>query len=105
MHVVVEEGGAVRLDEPADFKAFDLVVGGGSRHRALEALGDDAASAPEDDHVFISVERVRGLAAAALGGGVDPDWESSFQGMLGYAGSKGWMSDDAAFIKAHIVAG
>lgn len=103
MHVTVDIAGAVGLDEPGDFTAFDLQVAGGDKAAALEALGDDGAPAPENDHVFVAVDRVRSLARIALGDGVDFAWESGFTGMLGYAGSKGWMSDDGAFIKAHLV--
>lgn len=104
MHVTVDAAGAVTLDEPGDFTAFDLRVFGGSRDTALEALGDDGSEAPEDDHVFVAVDRVRSLARIALGDGVDFAWESGFTGMLEYAGSKGWMNDDGSCIKAHLVA-
>lgn len=104
MHVTVGSNGDVGLDEPADFTAFDLRVLGGARKTVLEALGSDGAAAPEPDHVFVAVERVRSLARIALGDGVDFAWESGFTGMLGYAESKGWMSEDGQSIKAHLVA-
>lgn len=86
-----------RLVDSSDFQGFKVVVRGGSdRDRARESLAPVAAWLG-DDHVAIPPGEVRRLAGEAA---ADPEWERSFDGMLRYAASKGWIVEGA--IKAHI---
>lgn len=79
-----------------DFKAFKVVVtGDGGQHlrRELGPLG----SWVDGDHVAVSVDALRRMAGDEA---LAPEWQQGFDGMLGYAESKGWMIGNA--IQAHV---
>ncbi len=86
------------LVEPTIFTAFDVLAPGRDVADVLEALGADGAPCDEPGHVFVSIDAVRRLA----GTHADEAWEGQLDGMLSYAGSKGWLSEDEAMIKAHL---
>ena len=89
----------VTLEEPDDCAKFQLtVVGGRDLARVFGALVDAAAGRLEADHAYITIDAVRRLAA----GRVADDWGERFDGMLGYAKSKGWIDDTGNLIQAHI---
>lgn len=84
------------VDERDDFGRFHVeVAGDGDVDAAVSTFGrlDD-----DGDHAWISVQAIR----EATSGPVDEGWEQRFQGMLDYAGSKGWLDEDRAAIRAHI---
>jgi hypothetical protein len=60
-------------------------------HDAGELLVDGA-------HVMIPVATLRRLAA----GRVPDGWDADFDGMLAYARSKGWLSEDGNSVRAHL---
>ena len=70
---------SVTLHEPDDFRAFSVVV-------------------PEVEHAWVDPAQVIALAAA---GGAGAEWRGSFDGMVEYARSRGWVRDDGA-IRAHL---
>ncbi len=49
----------------------------------------------DGDHVRLSIARLRGSGPA------DPAWGEQFDGMIGYATSKGWVEGTA--VRAHVV--
>ncbi|MHB8682359.1 MAG: hypothetical protein ACYDA2_09745 [Acidimicrobiales bacterium] len=91
---------AVSLAEPDDCTRFHVAVHGNGHAAAV----DDALQATGtgwldgDGNAFVRVERVRDLAA----GQVADDWPSRFTGMLDFARTKGWLSDDGEAIRAHL---
>ncbi len=106
MQVVVDIGAepaTVTLEEPADCTRFHVTVRGGGAAGALDgALRANAVGSLDGDgEAQVHVEAVRRLAA----GTVDETWETDFAAMLDYAGSKGWLSDDGASIRAHVERG
>lgn len=102
VHIIVDGESAPRLDQASDFTAFSIMSSDPTRDAVLLALSESGSPAPEDDHVFVDVQAVR---AWALASGVEPEvWEVGYAKMLAYAGSNGWMNDDATAIKAHIEA-
>jgi hypothetical protein len=106
VRVVVDIGVApptVVLEEPADCGRFHVEVRGTGDAAALdEALRAQTVGALDGDgEALIDVEAVRRLAA----GSVSDSWEGDFRAMLDYAGSKGWISDDGASIRAHVERG
>ncbi len=68
---------SVTLHEPDDFRAFSVVV-------------------PEVEHAWVDPGQV-----IALADGAGAEWRGSFDGMVEYARSKGWVRDDGA-IRAHV---
>ncbi|SDG61307.1 hypothetical protein [Klenkia brasiliensis] len=83
--VVTDVGDLRRLEvlAPAGLADADLA------HR----LGD--LGRLDGDHVWLPVERLRQAGPA------DGDWAAGFEAMIGYATSKGWVSDGA--VRAHVV--
>jgi hypothetical protein len=89
----------VTLEEPDDCTQFHLaVVGGKDLARVFGALVDAAAGRLEGDHALITIDAVRRMAAGRVG----EDWGERFDGMLGYARSKGWIDETNNAIQAHI---
>lgn len=95
--VIVVDGDSVRLDEPEDLKGFKVVVTSGDEVSAERALGS-VGRMLDRETAWIRAGAVRALAH----GRVDDDWEEGFEAMLGYAASKGWLSDDGSEIQAHV---
>ena len=103
MYVDVDFGvdpAAVVLGEPADCTRFHVAVRGigdaGTLDRALRA--ESVGTVDGDGEAVVDVAAVRRLAA----GSVDASWDDDFAAMLGYARSKGWLSDDGGAIRAHV---
>ena len=103
MQVVVDmeaEPATIALEEPADCGRFHVTVRGGRDAGQL----DDALRAHSvgdldgEGEALVRVDAVRRLAAGSVG----ETWEDDFTAMLGYARSKGWVSDDGASIRAHV---
>lgn len=53
----------------------------------------------EDDHVFVSVQTLLGLAGDRAG---DPHWRGEFDGMVEFARRHGWVAADE--VRLHVVA-
>ena len=89
----------VTLEEPDDCTRFHLAVAGGpDLARVFGALVDAAAGRLEADHALVTIDAVRRMARGRVG----DDWDSRFDGMLGYARSKGWIDETGNAIQAHI---
>lgn len=95
--VVVVNADVVRLDEPDDCGAFKVVVESGTGAGVSEALAEVGRLADRET-AWIGADAVRALAAGRVG----PDWEDKFAAMVGYASTKGWLSEDGTEIQAHI---
>ncbi len=103
MQVVVDMGAepaTVALEDPAECGRFHVTARGGGDAGVLdEALRANAlGNVDGDGEAMVRVEAVRRLASGAVG----EAWEGDFRGMLDYARSKGWLSDDGASIRAHV---
>lgn len=92
-------GGQPALVEAEDCKKFHVSYGGadGTPAQVAAALGDWAAGAT-DEHVWIRIAAVRSAAAGTVG----PGWDGEFDGMVGYAASKGWLNEAGDAIAAHV---
>jgi hypothetical protein len=110
MELVVDlSTGGVMLREREDMRRFSVQAlplhpGDGPDAGALGALAaalsvHHAGTVGPDGHVLVPTAAVHRLAAdAARGDGtsLDPRWEQEFIGMVEYAATKGWTSDDGA---------
>lgn len=87
--------GAVALTDPDVFTTFHVKVPSGSD---LAVAATHLGTEPTDveDHLWVPVGLVREMA-----GGSD-EWNLEFDAMLGYAASKGWLSEDGSQILAHV---
>ncbi len=97
----VADSGAVELAEPDDCTKFHVEVAAAVAAEALAAglAGSGAATPGPDGGFLVAVSWVRAQAA----GRTAAHWDERFAGMLGYAQSKGWLSQDGDAIAAHVV--
>lgn len=95
--VIVVDRDSVRLDDPEDLKGFKVVVQSGDETTVAPAL-KSVGRLVDRETAWIRAGAVRALAH----GRVDDDWDKGFETMLGYAASKGWLSDDGSEIQAHV---
>lgn len=102
MHVTVDLQATpptVLLVEPADCRSFDVIVHGSGDGDALDqALAAASVGRTEGNEVLVTVAAVRRLAAGSVGDG----WESDLRAMLDYARSRGWLTEDGQWIRAHV---
>lgn len=103
MHVTVDltsEPPAVALVEPDDCTCFDVTVSGTGDEKDLDrALAAAVVGRTDEKEALVEVAAVRRMASGSVGDG----WEGHFEAMLDYARRRGWLSDDAESIRAHVV--
>lgn len=97
MRIHLSNAGAVRLNDPSDFRRLDVLVDPQPQdmlERSIRRLGlrEDA------EHIRVSPSVLRFLSG--LGG--QPEWEDGFAKMLAYAGQHGWV-DDHGDVRVHLV--
>jgi hypothetical protein len=89
-----------RLVEPDDFTSFQLTSRGPRDPGALDrALGDLGRVDDDHAHAWLALDGLRALAGERAG---TPAWSESFDGMVRYADSKGWLTPAGDAIRAHI---
>ena len=57
------------------------------------------------DHVWLSITGLKAAALATMATSSDDEraeWAQAYDGMIGYAVSKGWASPDGSSVRAHI---
>ena len=97
MIVHVHEDASITLDDADTFTAFSVLAPGRTSAEAAAAFGMDA-QARDEDHLWISIARLRALGRAH--GSLE--WQKGCDGMLGYAVGKGWVDEEARMVRAHI---
>lgn len=93
---------AVELTEPDDFKGFKVVTRQVDSDDLGAALDGVATVEPGGEAAFVSIDALKRLAGDR---GSDPEWLGSLEGMLAYARTKGWVSEDGSSIQAHVERG
>ena len=78
----------------------DFHVEAGQDVDLAEALTLAAAGREIDGDVFISTSWIRGVMAEREDD--DDEWHAGFEAMLGYARSRGWISEDGDGIRSHV---
>lgn len=90
MIVVVGPDRPPLLAQDADCTAFHVHHLGGDLAAGLASIG---GALLEDGHALVGVAWVRASSSAPA---------EAIDGMLGHAGSKGWLSEDGTAIRAHV---
>jgi hypothetical protein len=90
----------VRLAEPYDLESLKVVAWDSADPVTVEeALGPRGTMDDDGAHVWLEIDALMALAGPIAG---DPAWLQSFNEMVTYAGSKGWMSPTGSAIRAHV---
>ena len=91
--------GTVALREPDDFRSLKVVVHdeSGTRDGLDEALAQVGRLAADGDAIL----RIDALRRLAHERARSTEWSESFDAMVQYAYSRGWMADDGAALQAH----
>jgi hypothetical protein len=89
--------GAVRLEDPDDFRRFEVRVSGLDAEEARRALG--AVAELQGDDAFVDQAGLISLPGARAD---DAEWMKQFQAMVEYARPKGWV-DASGRLQAHLV--
>jgi flavin reductase (DIM6/NTAB) family NADH-FMN oxidoreductase RutF len=89
-----------QLRDPEDFTAFKLTARGKSDAPTLDAaLGDLGHIDPAGEHAWLTLGGLRALAGELAASAA---WSDDFEGMVRYAGSRGWLSAEGDAVRAHI---
>jgi flavin reductase (DIM6/NTAB) family NADH-FMN oxidoreductase RutF len=97
MRIHLSNVGAVRLNDPADFRRLDVLVDPQSSdmlERAIQSLG----RREDTQHIRVAPSVLRFLS----GQGGQPEWEAGFANMLAYARQQGWI-DEGGDVRVHLV--
>lgn len=99
MYIVLESGGAARLEEPDDFKRFHVEAADAATtaESAAAALGPGSEPAGEGE-LWVAADRVRALSDRAG----DADWDAGFRRMLEAVQRFGWSDPGLTRVKAHL---
>jgi hypothetical protein len=97
--LVSGSGGEVRasVEDPGNLKQLHAEFRGVSDDQVTAALTAAGLGSVDGEHAWLEAGALR-----AAGDGSEA-WASRFDGMLAYAASKGWTSEDGARVRAHIV--
>jgi hypothetical protein len=88
---------ATTLELAGEFTEFKVVVDSDCADLA-ETLAAHGAGLLDGDSAIIHSRWVEANAADSASAA----WQSGFSGMLAYAGTKGWLTEDGTGITAHI---
>ena len=100
MFVLVSgDDGEVRasVEDPANLRQLHAEFRRVNDNAAAAALAAAGLGTVDGDHAWLDAGALR-----AAGDG-SAAWATGFDGMLAYAASKGWSSEDGARVRAHIV--
>jgi hypothetical protein len=96
MQVVVDERG-VTVRAPEEFTRFSVAQGDNVQLDAvLRALGWGWLD--HDGDAFVAVDAIR----RAVAGQVSDVWEDRFRQMLAFVATRGWVSADGHYVRAHV---
>jgi hypothetical protein len=99
MFVEISSDTAV-VREAADLKSLSVRVQQGAQLApGLHGLGE---LDPAGEHAWLHVDVLKATAAATLPTAEQDEWVKGFDGMIAYATSKGWTSEDGRSVRAHI---
>ncbi|MEU2348315.1 hypothetical protein [Modestobacter sp. NPDC049651] len=89
----------VRVVDVDDLKRLHVAVGAVTDEEADQALRSAGLGRLDDGAAWLDAAALR---AAAEAGATAPDWAAQWDGMVGFARSRGWVSEDGATLQAHV---
>lgn len=95
----ISKDGNLALDEPADLKRFKVVVHAKAESYATIASSDIAGVRFHDANTaWIKNDTLIELSPLSA----DTTWRSSFDRMLAFSRTKGWLSPDGLEVQGHV---
>ena len=93
--------GAATVREATDLRNLAVLVGTLDDLTAgLHGFGEPA---PGGEHVWLHIGSLKEAGSAEVPAEQRVEWAAGFDGMITYAVSKGWVSDDHAGVRAHVI--
>jgi hypothetical protein len=90
----------VKVVDADDLGRLHLALGQVTDEEADRALQEAGLGRLRDAETgVLDVAALRAAAEAQAGGG---DWAQRWEGMVEYAGRKGWLADDGASLQVHV---
>jgi hypothetical protein len=86
------------LADPTNFRELSVVISGDSADVDVPEVLATLGRLEADDHVFVDQALLIRLAGPLAD---DPEWRRSFDGMIAYASSHGWVAEDGA-VRVHV---
>ena len=100
MHVEVSAT-SITVSNADNCDDLDVLARGTSRDEVTRQLARTGLGALADDGtVALDVAALHTLASRAA---ISSDWQQSWDAMISYAATKGWLSADGAQVLAHLV--
>ena len=96
MIVTLSSTGAPELTDVDRLDRLHAVCSGGVGEIQYDSL---CRPGPDAEHVWLSIAELR---RAGCERSADTAFGTKFDGMIPYAGSKGWLSDDSTCVRAHV---
>jgi hypothetical protein len=100
MYVEIRGAQAV-VGDPDECRSLDVRTGPGDRP-AVDAVLRGTGLGRWDGSGDVELA-VAGLRAAAFGAEVGADWPHRWDAMVAYARTKGWLTEDGLYLRAHLV--
>ena len=93
----------VRVLETSDLGRLDLVLVGVDESAASRGLAAAGLGSVQDGYGWLEVEGLRAAVVSQTPSVPDVDPAGAFDGMVAYAASRGWTSENGRRLRAHCV--
>ncbi|MET4430231.1 MULTISPECIES: hypothetical protein [unclassified Mycolicibacterium] len=93
---LAEDGSTKLAARDSDDLTSLSVDGLSSDPMALERASGTSPTAETVSHVMLDVECMRAVGSRSS------EWDADFTAMIAYARSRGWVSDDGRYVRAHV---
>jgi hypothetical protein len=95
--VVVDGGtGQVAMDDAENLRGLSVELRSCAAGQADTLLGD--LGRVDGEHVWLDIALLKALSPKAG----EPEWAAGFDGVMGYAQSKGWIDETGTRVRAHV---
>lgn len=97
MYVEVSPSGGVSVREPDELGELAVRAPGLEEEDVSEALASAGCGSVDNGHAWLKIHELRARAGAQ-----PAEWVEAFEGMIDFARSRGWLTQDGERVQAHI---
>ncbi len=98
MYVEISPTDDAAVKDPENLRELAVRAPGGLAQQEVEqALAAAGLGVVDNGHAWLEVAQLR-----ASGTAQPPQWAEGFDGMIAFAKSRGWISEDGRSVRAHI---